>query len=126
MGPVLVSPSALGDPSNLAIKTTVNGHLVQEANTSQLLIPLAEAISSLSQGCTLEAGSLILTGSPLPLGRAEGNAPFLKHRDEVRVWVQGCGQSYSRSYHSLCAAHAFATDVCRSFWLVRRHAHQLR
>lgn len=56
----------------------------------------AELISKLSQGCTLEAGGLIMTGSPLPVTTADGRPPFLKHGDEVRVWVEGCGQSCVR------------------------------
>ena len=52
----------------------------------------AEVISKLSQGCTLEAGSLVMTGSPPPIAGADGRPPFLKHGDEVRVWVEGCGK----------------------------------
>lgn len=57
-----------------------------------------ELIARLSHGTTLEAGSLILTGSPVAVGRsAPGDAveasPFMKHGDEVRCFVEGCGES---------------------------------
>ena len=48
----------------------------------------------MSQGVTLEAGSIILTGTPLPLNRAADKDPWLKHGDDVRVEVEGCGASH--------------------------------
>ncbi|ORY90928.1 fumarylacetoacetate hydrolase [Leucosporidium creatinivorum] len=89
LGPALISPAALGDPMNLKIETTVNGELRQKANTGDMNLSIAELIHRLSRGVTLETGSLILTGSPLPLERPA--APFLVHGDEVRVFVEGCG-----------------------------------
>jgi len=46
-----------------------------------------------SHGVTLEAGSIFLTGSPVPLNRAIDPSPWIKHGDDVRVFVEGCGQS---------------------------------
>lgn len=52
----------------------------------------AGLVSRLSQGTTLEAGSLILTGTPAALNRSGDNIdPWLKHGDDVHCWVEGCG-----------------------------------
>ncbi|BGP19055.1 hypothetical protein JCM10213_009235 [Rhodosporidiobolus nylandii] len=97
IGPVLVSPSSLGkDIHDLAITTHLNGRLVQQASTKDLVLRVPELISRLSHGSTLQAGSLILTGSPVAVGRsAPGDvtdaSPFLKHGDEVRCFVEGIG-----------------------------------
>ncbi|GAA6012525.1 hypothetical protein JCM10207_009030 [Rhodosporidiobolus poonsookiae] len=96
IGPALIHPSALKDPHALRITTHLNGKLVQEASTADLVLRLPELIARLSHGSTLQAGSLILTGSPVAVGRkAPGDvtdaSPFLKHGDEVRCWVEGCG-----------------------------------
>ncbi|GAA6035072.1 hypothetical protein JCM8097_002171 [Rhodosporidiobolus ruineniae] len=97
IGPALVSPSTLGkDPHDLGITAHLNGKLVQKASTRDLVIKLPELISRLSHGSTLQAGSLILTGTPIAIGRsAPGDvtdeSPFLKHGDEVRCFVEGLG-----------------------------------
>ncbi|BGP29481.1 hypothetical protein JCM10296v2_001220 [Rhodotorula toruloides] len=97
IGPCLVSPAALGKGADaLALTTHINGQLAQKASTADLVIKVPELIARLSHGTTLEAGSLILTGSPVAVGRsAPGDAveasPFMKHGDEVRCFVEGCG-----------------------------------
>ncbi|KAK4704435.1 hypothetical protein P7C70_g1780, partial [Phenoliferia sp. Uapishka_3] len=91
IGPCLVSPSQVPDPQNLTIKTTVNGITRQLNNTSEMVLSLAELISRMSKGTTMEVGSIILTGSCLPLNRWSDPDPWLKHGDDVRVEVEGLG-----------------------------------
>ncbi|GAA5831095.1 hypothetical protein JCM11251_005140 [Rhodosporidiobolus azoricus] len=97
IGPALISPSALDKgPDSLKITTHVNGKLTQQASTRNLVIKLPDLISRLSHGSTLQAGSLILTGTPIAVGRgAPGDlvdeSPFMNHGDEVRCFVEGCG-----------------------------------
>ncbi|GAA5857346.1 hypothetical protein JCM8547_002232 [Rhodosporidiobolus lusitaniae] len=97
IGPCLVSPSSLKkDPHDLSISTHLNGQLVQEGSTRNLVIQLPELISRLSHGANLQAGSIILTGSPLAIGRSApgdltDSSPFLSHCDEVRCFVEGIG-----------------------------------
>ncbi|GAA5841484.1 hypothetical protein JCM9279_000668 [Rhodotorula babjevae] len=97
LGPCLVSPSSLGaDPHKLTITTHVNGKLAQKGTTADLVIKIPELIARLSHGTTLPAGSLILTGSPIALGRkAPGDvvdqSPFMRDGDDVRCFVEGCG-----------------------------------
>ncbi|HEY9724061.1 MAG TPA: fumarylacetoacetate hydrolase family protein [Oscillatoriaceae cyanobacterium] len=80
-GPRVVS--AL-DPSDLELKTLVNGHLRQHARTSQMIFKLPRLIAYISRVMTLEPGDLISTGTPSGIGP-------LAAGDTVEVWVEGIG-----------------------------------
>lgn len=64
LGPCLVSSELVSDPSVLHLKTKVNGELRQDESLSDLLFDCAYLISYLSQGTTLQKGSIIMTGTP--------------------------------------------------------------
>lgn len=59
-----MSSELVGDPSKLQLKTIVDGEVRQDEGVSDLLFDCAELVSYLSQGTTLEAGSVIMTGTP--------------------------------------------------------------
>ncbi|MFD1213597.1 fumarylacetoacetate hydrolase family protein [Arthrobacter sp. GCM10027362] len=63
VGPNLI-PAELVDPAGLRIRTWVNGELVQEDTTADLIFPFAQIVADLSQLMTLEPGDIILTGTP--------------------------------------------------------------
>jgi 2-keto-4-pentenoate hydratase/2-oxohepta-3-ene-1,7-dioic acid hydratase in catechol pathway len=84
VGPVLVLSEDLPDPQNLAIRCRLNGQVVQEANTSQMIFSLADIIAFVSKNFRLMPGDLILTGTPSGVGR-------IKHGDVVEVEVEGIG-----------------------------------
>jgi 2-keto-4-pentenoate hydratase/2-oxohepta-3-ene-1,7-dioic acid hydratase in catechol pathway/regulator of RNase E activity RraA len=63
VGPDLI-PAELVDPAGLRIRTWVNGELVQEDTTADLIFPFAQIVADLSQLMTLEPGDIILTGTP--------------------------------------------------------------
>ena len=73
------------DPSDLAIKTYVNGVLKQDARTSDMVYNPYEILSYISQSFTLDAGDLILTGTPKGFGE-------LNEGDEVKVEIEGIGE----------------------------------
>jgi 2-keto-4-pentenoate hydratase/2-oxohepta-3-ene-1,7-dioic acid hydratase in catechol pathway len=64
LGPCLVSSELIPDPSKLLLKTIVDGEIRQEEGVSDLLFGCAYLISYLSQGTTLQKGSVIMTGTP--------------------------------------------------------------
>lgn len=64
LGPCLVSSQLIHDPSTLALKTIIDGQVRQDEGLSDLIFDCAEIISYLSQGTTLEPGSIIMTGTP--------------------------------------------------------------
>jgi len=67
-GPVLVTPEELADKDDLHLRCSVNGRVVQDARTSQMIFPVSDLISRLSMVCTLLPGDLIFTGTPGGLG----------------------------------------------------------
>ena len=72
------------DPTDLEIKTILNGAVVQHSRTSQLIFSIPRLIAYLSQIMTLEQGDLISTGTPSGVGP-------LKAGDTVEVWIEGIG-----------------------------------
>ncbi|GAA5871147.1 hypothetical protein JCM16303_001705 [Sporobolomyces ruberrimus] len=96
IGPCIVNPSALKDHQSLEFSTKLNDKLVQKGNTRDLLVSVPKLIASLSLGSTLSRHSLILTGSPVAIGRkaptdTSEESPFLKDGDVVKCWVEGIG-----------------------------------
>jgi 2-keto-4-pentenoate hydratase/2-oxohepta-3-ene-1,7-dioic acid hydratase in catechol pathway len=87
----MVPAAAVGDPQSLAIRTRVNGVVMQESSTSMMLFPVARLVSELSRGMTLAAGTVILTGTPAGVGAARKPPVFLKHGDVVEVEIERVG-----------------------------------
>ncbi len=97
LGPMLVSPSVVGAADNLRLRTLVNGEVRQDSNTSDLLFNVAAVISFLSQGSTLQKGTVIMTGTPdgVVLGMADPK-PWLQHGDVVEVNIEGLGSCVNK------------------------------
>lgn len=86
-----VPTDAVPDPQSLRIQTTLNGEVMQDANTSQMIFPVAYLIAELSRGTTLRAGTVILTGTPAGVGAARTPPRFLRPGDVVQVEIQSVG-----------------------------------
>lgn len=82
------------DVDHLAISCRVNGELVQQASTAQMIYSCTEIVSYLSQYMTLEKGDLIFTGTPsgVILGRPEEQRTWLKSGDTVTVEIESLGK----------------------------------
>lgn len=91
LGPCITSSKLISDPNKLAIRTTVNGEPRQNSNTSDMLFNVQYLIAFLSQGNTLEAGSVIMTGTPEGVGYAMKEPQFLKPGDKVEIFVGEVG-----------------------------------
>lgn len=96
MGPCIVTADEIADVHNLSIRCYVNGELRQDSNTKYMITTVEEAIAELSQGMTLQAGTIIATGTPG--GVAMGMQPpvFLKPGDMVRCEIEGIGALENR------------------------------
>ena len=84
IGPVLVSPSVIQDPQALGIRATLNGSTVQDSHTREMIFSVAKTIAFLSQGTTLERGTVIMMGTPP--GKQCTGALHLKLLTRPRYW----------------------------------------
>ena len=92
MGPCIVTVDEIGDEQSLDISSRVNGELRQSSNTRYMIQTVAGAISELSQGMTLEAGTIIATGTPAGVGMGMTPPTFLKHGDKVVCAIEKIGR----------------------------------
>jgi 2-keto-4-pentenoate hydratase/2-oxohepta-3-ene-1,7-dioic acid hydratase in catechol pathway len=79
------------DPQDLRLSTRVNGEVVQDSSTSEMIFGVAELISFCSRSFTLEPGDLILTGTPWGCGEFMEPKRSLQHGDVVECEVEGVG-----------------------------------
>jgi acylpyruvate hydrolase len=91
MGPCLVTRDEIPDPHNLNLTTTLNGQLMQSANTSDLVFKLPELIAYFSKWYQFLPGDVITTGSPSGVGFARKPPVFMKAGDVVSIKVEGVG-----------------------------------
>lgn len=91
MGPCIVTADEIGDEQDLDISCTVNGQLRQSSNTSCMIQTVCGAISELSQGITLQAGTIIATGTPAGVGMGMKPPVFLRHGDEIVCRIEKIG-----------------------------------
>ncbi len=96
LGPVLVTADELADPQSLELSTTLNGQVMQQSNTSDMIFPVARLIAELSRDMTLLAGSVILTGTPSGVGVARDPQVFLKPGDQVVCRIERIGELANR------------------------------
>jgi len=90
-GPAVVLTDELPDPSNLGIRTWINGELRQDGNTHNLIFDVPAIISFLSQQLTLEPGDMIATGTPAGVGLGMKPQVWLQPGDQVRMEIEGIG-----------------------------------
>lgn len=91
LGPWIVHKSALPDPSQLRLICRVNGEVMQDGNTRDMIFDIPTTIESLSKGMTLEPGEIVSTGTPSGVGFARVPPFFLKPGDKVEAEVEGIG-----------------------------------
>ncbi|KAF5392989.1 hypothetical protein D9757_001161 [Collybiopsis confluens] len=89
LGPCLVAASAMPDPQKVPLKCIVNGDTLQDGTTADQIFNVRRTIAHLSQGTTLEPGSVILTGTPKGVGFVRKPPIYLKDGDRVETWVGG-------------------------------------
>jgi acylpyruvate hydrolase len=91
-GPHLVTPDELPDgASGLRLQTRLNGQVVQDGNTSDLIFDVATLVALLSEAFTLESGDIIVTGTPSGVGFARKPPLFMKAGDVCEVEIEKLG-----------------------------------
>lgn len=91
MGPGVVPAREIPDPQALRIRTTLNGGVVQDGSTGEMVFSVVQTISFLSQLMTLEPGDIIATGTPVGVGYKRTPPLFLRAGDVVEVSIEGIG-----------------------------------
>ncbi len=92
LGPAIVTADEIPDPQKLRLTTTLNGEVMQDGNTSDMIFSVAEIISFVSQDTTLLPGTVIVTGTPPGAGFARDPQVFLQDGDEVQVEIENIGK----------------------------------
>lgn len=86
-----IDAAEISNPQRLLLETRLNGELMQQANTKDMIFPVAALIAELSRGTTLLCGTVILTGTPSGVGAARTPPRFLREGDIVEVTIEGIG-----------------------------------
>ncbi len=92
LGPVLVTRDELPDPGKLRIRAIVNGAVLQDGNTADMIFDVPALISALSRSLTLLPGTVIMTGTPEGVGFTRKPPVYLQDGDVVTVEIEGIGQ----------------------------------
>ena len=91
LGPSVVTRHEIPDPQQLALRTTVNGEIVQDSSTAEMVFGVAELIAFCSSSFTLEPGDVLLTGTPWGCGEFMDPPRHLSPGDVVTAEVDGIG-----------------------------------
>ncbi|WP_337001932.1 MULTISPECIES: fumarylacetoacetate hydrolase family protein [unclassified Microbacterium] len=103
LGPGIVTADEIVDPQALALRTRVNGRLVQDSSTAEMLFPVAALISYCSHLFTLEPGDVLLTGTPWGCGEFASPPTHLDEGDAVVSEIEGIGTLTNRVRHRVQA-----------------------
>ena len=91
LGPVLITADEIPNPNALAIKTVLNGQVMQDWNTNDMIFDVPTLIEFLSGSTTLMPGTVILTGTPHGVGMARTPPVWLADGDTVSVEIEKIG-----------------------------------
>ena len=91
LGPWLVTADEIADPQNLRLSLEVNGQTRQSGNTATMIFDVYQIVQYLSQFFTLEAGDVVITGTPPGVGMGMKPPMFLQAGDVVTLAIDGLG-----------------------------------
>jgi len=92
LGPCLVTADEIPNPNALRLKTILNGQVLQDHTTGDMIFDVPALIESLSSTMTLRSGTVILTGTPQGVGFARTPPVWLKPGDTVVVEIEKIGR----------------------------------
>lgn len=91
VGPRLVPREEIPDPQDLAIRAILNGEVLQDSTTANMIFGVAELIAYITQVITLEPGDLIATGTPAGVGAFRKPKRFMESGDEITIEIERIG-----------------------------------
>ena len=92
MGPWLVTPDEVPNRDDLELGCSVNGEVVQDARTSDLIFSVPRLVAELSAVCPLLPGDVIFTGTPAGVGITSQPARFLQPGETLVTWIEAIGE----------------------------------
>jgi 2-keto-4-pentenoate hydratase/2-oxohepta-3-ene-1,7-dioic acid hydratase in catechol pathway len=92
LGPWLVTRDEIPDPHDLSIRCTVNGQVMQDSTTAEMIFGVTTLIEFISRAFSLLPGDVIATGTPDGVGVFRSPQVFMKDGDVVTLEVEGLGQ----------------------------------
>ncbi len=92
MGPYIVTADEISDPQNLQLTCSINGEILQNASTKDMIFSVADLISTLSKSFVFEPGDIISTGTPSGVGFSRKPPIYLKNDDIMVTEVQNIGK----------------------------------
>ena len=96
LGPEVVSLDEVDLAAGLALETKLNGEVMQSSTTADLVFDVPHLIAWITQGCTLDEGDVILTGTPSGVGAAHVPPRWLQDGDVVEITIEGIGTLRNR------------------------------
>lgn len=90
-GPWITTPDELADPDRLAIRCSVNGQLMQDSSTAQLVFGVPALVADLSAMVELLPGDLVFTGTPAGVGSTRDPRLYLQPGDVITSEIEGLG-----------------------------------
>lgn len=80
-----------GDPDRLAVRSRLNGEVMQDSNTSDMIFNCRTLVSYLSHQMTLLPGTVIMTGTPQGVGQTRVPPHYMKDGDTIEIEIEGIG-----------------------------------
>ncbi|MDE0113958.1 MAG: fumarylacetoacetate hydrolase family protein, partial [Albidovulum sp.] len=96
IGPWLVTPESIGDPSNLSMWLEVDGNRYQNSSTSKMIFDVPELVSQVSKFMSLQPGDLIATGTPPGVGLGMNPQVYLTPGQVMTLEIEGLGRQCQR------------------------------
>lgn len=96
VGPWLVTADEVADPNNLRLTCEVDGQMMQDSNTSDMVFKPHQIAAYASTFITLQPGDLVATGTPSGVGNARDPKVFLRDGQVMKTAVEGIGELVNR------------------------------
>ncbi len=96
IGPWLLTADEVADPQAITLGLDVNGDVLQDSSTAEMIFGVAYLVRYISQFMTLYPGDVISTGTPAGVGAGQKPPRYLKEGDILRVWADGLGEQHTR------------------------------
>jgi len=96
LGPFLATRDEIADPQKLSMRLSVNGKLMQNGSTRDMIYSVAELVSYISRFMSLQPGDVVLTGTPAGVGHGQKPPVYLQVGDVVTASIEGLGEQTHR------------------------------